>query len=107
MEYRAWPEEENGTAAVLSDLVRWIAILAAPHGYVASARLLGGAEGNRLQLQARQRTGTGQEYLQELSLATLETVGVAAVGSAFDQAARAAFAAGPEAEQPTSRPAQG
>jgi hypothetical protein len=82
------------TSAALSDLTRWIEILAAPHGYVATARLLGGIRGDRLLLQARRSTGARDEYVREILLETLEALGAAEVCSAFDRAARAAFAHG-------------
>lgn len=84
------PEDEACASGALSDLVRRIAMVAAPHGYVATARLLGGVRGNRLLLHARL---SEHEYLQEVSLETLERDGAAAVGNAFDRAACAAFTA--------------
>jgi hypothetical protein len=106
MEHGRLPQEQGDTSAALSDLARWIAILAAPHGYGATARLLGGARGNRLLLQARGRSAE-HEYVEEVSLESLESLGAVAVGSAFDRAARAAFAAADRAEPSLSRPAQG
>jgi hypothetical protein len=107
MEHHRLLEEEDGTRAALSDLTRWIALLAAPHGYVATARLLGGVHGDRLLLQAKRQPALEPEYLEEVSLQTLEKLGAAAVASAFDRAARAAFAAAENAERTLSRPAQG
>lgn len=104
LEHNPVPEAQGDTSAVLSDLARWIAIVAAPHGYVATARLLGGARGNRLLLQAR-GTSAGHEYVQEISLESLAKLGAVAVGSAFDRAARAAFAAADGTAQSISRPA--
>ena len=103
-------EQDEGSqvegSAVLSDLTRWIAILAAPHGYLASAHLLGGIRGNRLLLRAM-RKASGHEYVEEVPLESLERRGAAAVASAFDRAARAALAAANRAEPPLTRPAQG
>jgi len=84
--------EQADTGTALSDLTRWIAILAAPHGYIVSARMVGGIGGDRLLLQARRRTAAEDEYVQEVSLKSLDALGASAVGSAFDRAARAAFA---------------
>lgn len=106
MEHHPLNEEEGGMSAALSDLTRSIAILAAPHGYVATARLLGGAHGDRLLLRAQRRMA-GLEYSEEVSLDTLQRVGPAAVASAFDRAARAAFAPAASAKPPVSRPAKG
>ena len=97
-------EEPEDTSATLSDLTCLIAILAAPHGYVASARLLEGRCCERLLLQARRSTVAGDEYVQEVSLESLEALGARAVGSAFDRAARAAFASATIAEPPVSAP---
>lgn len=112
MEHNRLPEahgdlSEGETRAALSDLTRWIAILAAPHGYVASAHLLGGTRGNRLLLHATQKAAAGDEYVQEIRLESLETVGAAAVASAFDRAARTAFAAAERVKPLVSHPAKG
>lgn len=76
---------------------------AAPHGYVAGVRLLGGVHGNRLLLHAWCRLAAEHEYLQEVSLETLERDGAAAVGHAFDRAVRAAFTAVATAERNMDR----
>ena len=94
-------------SAVLSDLTRWIAILAAPHGYVASAHHLGGIRGNRLLLQAVPKTASDREYVEEVPLESLQRLGAAAVASAFDRAARTALAAAERAGPPLTRPAKG
>lgn len=112
MEHARPPAEHDDlnqgkTRAALSDLTRWIAILAAPHGYVASAHLLGGIRGNHLRLHAARKAAAGDEYVQEIRLESLETVGAAAVASAFDRAARAAFAAAERLQPPLSHPAKG
>lgn len=104
LEHNPVREAQGDPSAVLSDLVRWIAIVAAPHGYVATVRMLAEARGNRLLLQAR-GTPVGHEYMQEISLESLEKLGAVAVGSAFDRAARAAFAAADGTAQSISRPA--
>ena len=106
MEEHGMPEEESGKSAALSDLSRWLAILAAPHGYVATARLLGGVRGDRLLLQARRKLMSGYEYLQEVSLDAVEKIGAAAVGNAFDRAARAAFEAAESADVSRNRSAE-
>jgi len=80
-------------SAALSDLTRWIAVLAAPHGYVATACLLEGVRSDRLLLLAQRELAAECEYSQEVSLETLERLGAAAVGCAFDRAARDAIAA--------------
>jgi hypothetical protein len=107
LEDRRLPEDEGGTSSALSDLTCLIVVLAAPHGYIATARLLGGIRGDRLLLQARRKLAAGYEYLEEVPLETLERLGAVAVGSAFDRAARAAFAAAGNAERAMSRPARG
>jgi hypothetical protein len=98
---------QGETSASVSDLTRWIAILAGPHGYVATARLLGGVGGRRLLLRAGRKATASDEYVQEVPLDSLETLGAAAVAGAFDRAARAAFAAAEGSEPPMSRPASG
>ena len=110
MEHDRLPAEQadapgGEASAAVSDLTRWIAILAAPHGYVATAHLLGGISGNRLLLRAGNRTA-GSEFAQEIPLESLATLGAAAVASAFDRAARSAFAAQESAAAPLSRPAR-
>lgn len=112
MEHRRLPEEhgdtsEGETSAALSDLTRWIAILAGPHDYIASAHLLGGIRGNRLLLRAVRKAAAGDEFVQDVSLDSVETLGAAAVASAFDRAARAAFAAAERLEPPVSHPGKG
>ncbi|HJS91828.1 MAG TPA: hypothetical protein VJ738_17805 [Steroidobacteraceae bacterium] len=112
MEHGRLPQEHGGTgqgetSAPLSDLTRWLAILAAPHGYVASAHLLGGIRGNRLLLHAVRKAAAGDEHVQEIGLESLETLGAAAVASAFDRSARAAFAAAERLQPPLSHPAKG
>lgn len=74
-------------------------MVAAPHGYLATARLLGGVHSDRLLLLARRRLAAEHEYLQEVSLETLEREGAAAVANAFDRAACAAFTAAATAER--------
>ena len=106
LEHICLPEEQDHASATLSDLIRWIAILSAPHGYVATARLLEGGQGDRLLLEARRKMAAGHEYVQEISLESLEALGAVAVGSGFDRAARAAFASIEIAEPGGSRPAQ-
>ena len=102
------PEEDGGTSSALSDLTRLIVALAAPHGYMATARLLGGVRGDRLLLQAWQGlAGEGYEYFEEVPLDALQRLGAPAVGSAFDRAVRAAFAAPDNTERTMTRPANG
>lgn len=95
-------DRDRNTA--LGNITRLIAILAAPHGYVATARLLDGVSGNRLVLEARLKSTAGDGYEQEISLESLEALGPTAVAHAFDRAARAAFALSDSDQQPASTP---
>ena len=94
-------------SSALSDLVRWIALFSAPHDYIATIRLLDRYRGVRLRLQARRRSAAGDEYVQEISLGSLEVVGAAAAASGFDRAARAALTSMEIAEEALDRAEQG
>ncbi|HVC30619.1 MAG TPA: hypothetical protein VND24_05480 [Steroidobacteraceae bacterium] len=92
----------------LSDLTRYIAMLAAPNGYRATVRLLGGIHGSRVVLEARRRPSAATpEYSQEVSFDALERLGAAAIATRFDRAVRAALAAGKAREPASNRSVKG
>ena len=77
----------------LNDLVRRLALLAAPRTYSMTARLLDGKHGTRIELKATHNGPRGvEEYVRHVTLAVLERDGAAAVAQEFARDARAALA---------------
>lgn len=82
----------------LNDLTHRLTLLAAPHGYQVSARLLGGTRGNHLELKAaRVSAGETLEYARHLTLEALELKGARTLATEFIREARVALSATAEA----------
>ena len=78
----------------LNELVRHLALLAAPRNYSLTARLLDGKDGNRIELKAtRNGAGDVEEYVRHITLAALERDGAATVAKEFARNARTALSA--------------
>jgi hypothetical protein len=88
------PPDSSRTSSPLNELVRRLALLAAPRTYSLTARLLGGKDGNRIELRAA-GTGSGieaREYARHVTLTTLESRGAAVIAKEFAQEAAEALA---------------
>lgn len=88
----------------LNDLTHRLALLAAPHGYKVTVRLLGGGRSGHLELKATRVTaGETLEYARHLTLDALELKGATALSAEFIREARVALSATAVAEQTTTR----
>jgi len=77
----------------LNDLVRRLALMAAPRTYSMTARLLDGKHGTRIELKATHNGPRGiEEYVRHVTLSVLERDGAAAVAQEVARDARAALA---------------
>jgi hypothetical protein len=77
----------------LNELVRRLALLAAPRTYTLTARLLDGRDGNRIEMRAEKGSGAElREYTRHVNLMTLERHGAPAVAKAFAREAAEALA---------------
>jgi hypothetical protein len=96
------PPDGSRTSSPLNELVRRLALLAAPRTYSLTARLLGGKDGSRIELHAAV-TGSGveaREYSRHITLSALETRGAAAIAKEFAHEAAEALAAAPDVAKP-------
>ncbi|MBS0378644.1 MAG: hypothetical protein JSS29_09170 [Proteobacteria bacterium] len=80
----------------LNELVRRLALLAAPRTYSMTARLIGGKDGNQVELRATQ-TSAGEilEYARHVNLTTLERDGAEPIARQFALEARTALSSSP------------
>jgi hypothetical protein len=77
----------------LNDLVRRLALLAAPRDYSLTARLLGGGDGSRVELRAARNAGAEiREYIRHVTLTLLERHGATAIAKDFAREAAEALA---------------
>ena len=88
----------------LNNLVRELARLAATCSYSITARLMGGKDGDRIELKAtRESDGELEEYVRHVSLSLLEREGAPAVAKRFVRDARSALSGHAAARRPPSR----
>ena len=76
----------------LSELVSRLALLAGPHAYVMTARLLQNKDGIELKATTSDDPGMQRAFVRQLTLSTLEHLGAAAVAKEFVREARKALA---------------
>jgi hypothetical protein len=96
------PPDSSRTSSPLNELVRRLALLAAPRTYSLTARLLGGKDGSRVELRAAV-AGSGvdaREYSRHITLQALETRGASVIAKEFAQEAAEALAETPEVAKP-------
>jgi hypothetical protein len=87
------PSDSPRVTTELNDLVRRLALLAAPRAYSLTARLLGGGDGSRVELRAARGSGAEvREYTRHVTLTLLERQGAAAVARDFARQAAEALA---------------
>ena len=88
----AQPDTIRATSP-LTELVRHLARLAAPHTYLMTARLVGDGDAGRIELRAsRIAPAEFREYAWHVTLSSLERDGADVVAKAFARDARRALA---------------